>query len=389
MRPLRILRRAAVTILALAFVLFAFVQFQQRLLRHRAEKLHAEIVALQLHPGTFADIQRLQKEWGRFGHYDGECTQHHCIYTIILRDFLSAHDTNFEKPVPTWLENFFSWLGGRRVFAGGDIHVRDNRMWGENFDLSIGVSEKDTSLFRAARRDKWLTLFVGITSGPRMFTPSEMVHSDALARGYRIGFLGSCTGCIGAQISITPQATRSDIQWLTYVNFSCITRWQPCLDEDELLPKAWPRRRYEDFGGNPATLDLHSASVEALGREAPNAAVAQVLAAVQDNGKDPYGASVRIVSRLKNAEGEVPGMVVAMPVETANMVTGIHGESSVTPGQRYIFIYREPHGDVDRGFELEAVIPENAENMRLFLKGVAADPSVGEPYECCQSGRFQ
>jgi hypothetical protein len=48
MRALRRIVFAGVVVLVAVFLL---VQFQQHLLRHRAERLHGEIVALQLHPG--------------------------------------------------------------------------------------------------------------------------------------------------------------------------------------------------------------------------------------------------------------------------------------------------------------------------------------------------
>lgn len=99
MRLMRRLRWIGYGLGGLVLVLFLVVQAQNQVLRRSAERLHAEIVALQMHPGTFADIQRMQREWGKFGHWDGQCTADHCIYTVMMTggigDFLFKHQLDF------------------------------------------------------------------------------------------------------------------------------------------------------------------------------------------------------------------------------------------------------------------------------------------------------
>jgi len=56
---LRILRVTALAVLAVVLLLFAVVQFQQHLLRWRAERLMADMHQIRLYQSNWADAQRL------------------------------------------------------------------------------------------------------------------------------------------------------------------------------------------------------------------------------------------------------------------------------------------------------------------------------------------
>jgi hypothetical protein len=55
------LRAAALAALAVVLLTFAVVQFQQRLLRWRAERLMADMHQIRLYQSTRADAQRLMR----------------------------------------------------------------------------------------------------------------------------------------------------------------------------------------------------------------------------------------------------------------------------------------------------------------------------------------
>src|ERR1700761_1876697 len=106
-------------------------------LRYRSERLHTEIVNLQLHPGNFSDLQRLQKEWGSHAHYDGVCTQEHCDYEILLTDPLTAilpkskkYDSVFWTNSQRWnwysathLLRIYRSLGGRPASTSANLKI--------------------------------------------------------------------------------------------------------------------------------------------------------------------------------------------------------------------------------------------------------------------------
>lgn len=77
---LRILRVVGLVALGVVLLTFAAVQFQQWMLRWRAERLMADMHQIRLYQSTWADAQRLMYKWGAWGHYDGSCTAVECRY---------------------------------------------------------------------------------------------------------------------------------------------------------------------------------------------------------------------------------------------------------------------------------------------------------------------
>jgi hypothetical protein len=54
------------------------------------------------------------------------------------------------------------------------------------------------------------------------------------------------TGTIGVFFTqFTAVTKQEDVEWLTAVNFSCITRWVPCREMGDLLPSAWAKAEVE------------------------------------------------------------------------------------------------------------------------------------------------
>jgi hypothetical protein len=113
-----------------------------------------------------------------------------------------------------------------------------------------------------------------------------------------------------------------------------------------------------------------------------------VITIVRDNGKDPYGTSIRVIRQLKNAETEPPGSVFSVDLDaTSENLAKAFGVAAVTPHQKYIFVYEEPHGELDRGHDLRVVLPANEQSLQAFLEGAACDPSVGEPIDWWRNQR--
>ncbi|MFY9854499.1 MAG: hypothetical protein WAK26_11550, partial [Terracidiphilus sp.] len=100
---LRILRVAGLAALAVVLLTFAAVQFQQRLLRWRAERLMADMHQIRLYQSTWADAQKLMYKWGAWGHYDGSCTATECRYEIDLEDASSGSWNRERNGIGSWL----------------------------------------------------------------------------------------------------------------------------------------------------------------------------------------------------------------------------------------------------------------------------------------------
>jgi len=364
MRLLRILRWIGLGVVGLIVALFVVVQGQQRLLRHRAGRLHAEIVALQMHPGTFADVQRMQQEWGKFGHWDGECTAHHCIYTVLMTDWLG--NFLYKHDLASWVRHAYSWSGATEVIVDADVRLRNDRMWGEDFSVMVGDSN----------------LWVRMYGGSHLFgTPGE-IRASALKQEHRAGFEGACTGCIGAEIFVTPDTPPSDVGWLTDINFSCLTRWHPCESEDDLIPRAWSRREKYDDMESRHDWNLNAVSVKRLGQEADQAALIEIekLFSLKDSPEDSY-ADVRILTHLKNGDQHQIGSIVSVEVAEDWVARGSEEKAKLLAGKRFILAYRDERMGTNWSLLTQAIIPATPTNLAEFQAGIANDPSVGEHYE--------
>jgi hypothetical protein len=112
---LRILRVACLAALAVVLMTFAAVQFQQRLLRWRAERLMADMHQIRLYQSTWADAQRLMHRWGAWGHYDGSCTAESCRYEIEIGDPIYGFNPRSEI---NWLMRGLYLVRSSGLFGG-------------------------------------------------------------------------------------------------------------------------------------------------------------------------------------------------------------------------------------------------------------------------------
>lgn len=247
-----------------------------------------------------------------------------------------------------------------------DVRVRNDRMWGEDFSVLVGDSN----------------LFVRMYGGSHLFRREGGIRVSALKREYRDGFEGGCTGCTGAEIFVTPDTPPSDIDWLTDINFTWLTRWRPCNSEDDLIPRAWSRReKFEDMEANH-DWNLKTVSIKRLGQEASDAIVVEFVRPVLANDyPDDYYADFRILESLKNGEVQQIGAITTIEVADEWMALGSEKEGELRPGKRFILAYRDELSEINKSLSMQAIIPATPANLAEFQSGIASDPSVGEHHD--------
>jgi hypothetical protein len=204
---------------AVLVILFAaFIQIQAHLLRHRAEALLCDIRQLEVRKSTWADAQNFMSRWGAWGHYDGNCTAAECEYHVVIANVFNKR---YRLALPFMVIG--GWLGGRPVLVHASFTVIDGVLWGKSFDAGIDVppslSDYGYTLIGTAGSASRLSRF----GGPE---PQLALHKD-----YQIGRPGGCEGCEMAYTRFTADAHPSDVQRLMNFDLSCITRWQPCLEQ--------------------------------------------------------------------------------------------------------------------------------------------------------------
>ena len=281
---------------ALVILFAAFIQIQARLLRHRAEALLSDIRQLELRKSTWADAQNIMSRWGAWGHYHGSCTAAECGYHVVLADVFYKRLLPYRLALPYMV--IAGWLGGRPVLVHGSFTVIDGVVWGKGFDATIAVPPQSFS-------DDGYALVGWADSASRLspFGPQPQLR---MHKEYLIGRPGGCEGCLMAYTRFTPNAYPSDVQRLMNFDLSCITRWQPCRELEQLMPQAWPQflaeqdrveAAWEHFNCDDYPLDLR-------GREAENAAVVEVVSSrtQKEFGVDRQRVKFRLVQQLKGAQ---------------------------------------------------------------------------------------
>src|SRR5438876_539117 len=147
----RVVRLAGVVAVSLVLLAFLAVQFQQRMLRWRAERLLADMHQIRLYQTTWADAQQLMHRWGAWGHYEGTCTSEKCTYIICLSNLASY---NPYAPSPTWVIwllthdrlNIYERFGGRGSNFFTSFTVNNGTIWRKGVEVGLDVPTKKTRI---------------------------------------------------------------------------------------------------------------------------------------------------------------------------------------------------------------------------------------------------
>jgi len=385
----RYFRRATFVVVALVVAFSLFVRAQQYLFRQQVDRLHREILALQLHSGNFADIQRLQREWGAYAHYNGPCTPHHCIYQITLYDGLDNWFKNPSDPFPyfeamrtRFILKAYAFFGGRPGYAVANVRVRDDQMWGADF--AIGIA---TYPGKGRNEGEPYMVLAGIQSGSRLSGRNDS-SSDALRRGFRTESGLNCLGCEFVEVFLTPQTEVRDIERFNQFNFSCITAIWACKDPVDIAPDAWNEGLKENEDKTDSEKQLCRVPPTILAREANDIVLAKVQSLEKGPKPDPgppnQWVTVQIIKLLKNGRT----FPIASNFEFVAGPYALRRENENTParlvaGNEYFFLYRRPslyELSVKAIFDPCHILAKTSESAASIQEGIALDPSNGEPY---------
>jgi hypothetical protein len=224
------------SLLVIYLILLAAVQISQRIARRRAEHLLSDLRRLQLERSSWSDAQALMQRWGRWGAYKGTCDADHCDYWI---RFYSVGMVTGPIVISDRFFNLFSRsaqmattvLGAHVSYVEGGFRLQNNLVVGTWFSLVTngpGGGQLMSRVIGTRTRDL----------EPYDLWPEKDPHSE-----YRTVLR---SGTIGAFFTQFTAATKQeDVEWLTAVNFSCITRWVPCREMGDLLPSAWAKYKAE------------------------------------------------------------------------------------------------------------------------------------------------
>jgi hypothetical protein len=375
----RLVLFAGGVVLSLLLLAFLAVQIQQRTLRWHAERLMADMHQIRLYQSTWADAQQLMHSWGAWGHYDGSCTAASCKYEIEM-DSIAHYNLPVPRDAWVWLLrhdrlNLYQWFGGRDSTVRASFTIHDGTMWRESTAMGVSVPRRmrmhrytDVNTILNFDDFDW-TLSVGAVSYQRLhrtlgqFGVFMRDSEDELAPHpyYKVGRPGGCM--MLCQMVVAYYSTHTppaEIERLTSYNFSCFTRFNPCMHIEDLLPAAREWHLYDsEYESGPTVpvpkerpLTEHSMPkpppcsnipVWALARDARYVLAVEALSTKIVKVHEHYGdyhrevARVRVISSLKEPAPWLPGAIVS----TDHFYWGYDASPSseddhLVPGRRYI-----------------------------------------------------
>jgi hypothetical protein len=262
--------RICAVLAILVFIAAVISRTERHLLRHRAERLLADMQSISLRQTTFRDVQPIMSRWRRWGTYDGPCAATHCSFAIELKNldtplnrFLVEHNTAFALATvfgqpPTTIRAHFS--------------VFDGIVWSESIGFGIETQGRDSD----GRR--YIELIGGSANSvskldPGFWGPQWHLHPD-----YNIWWASNWQNQV--QLEFTPFANPADVRPLMELNFSCLTRLTPCRDKNDIMPVALAQRDYWLSLRNNSirwTPDCDDPmTIERLARDSVNVVIAKV-----------------------------------------------------------------------------------------------------------------
>jgi hypothetical protein len=339
------------SLLGIYLVLLATVQISQWITRRRAEHLLSDLRGLQLERSSWSDAQALMQRWGRWGHYDGTCDADHCVYGIhfnsggMVTRLIVTSEPLFHLSGRS-AQTVTSVLGARLSDVEGGFLLQQNLVIGTSFSLGTNEPGGGELMSRVTgTRTRNLK--------PYDLWPEKDPHPE-----YRTVLR---TGTIGYFFTQFTSATKpEDVEWLTAVNFSCMTRWIPCRERGDFLPSAWARFTAESQRVRAIRERIASCAypIEDLVEASERVALVQVERPSSQEGQwSPY--SARLVESLKGSGSWHSGDVRDI----------WWGRDTVAPTQ--ILLFAEDSDPVSPHYC--GVLPATSENLRTVRAAVEGD----------------
>jgi hypothetical protein len=224
-------RRVFLTAFLLAIAAWLYAEGAQWLLRWRAEKLLADIQALEVNRSSWSDAQRLMRRWGRWGDYRGTCTAESCEYGIGIAHVLPERFRGYpDAGVKNWLPRLMDHLGQRSAVIAGGFSVERGKVTKKSFMETITLPVQ----VWFARGGAYVPeLFVSSTEYERFSSDEDdsRLRSHIKVRNLK--------GPWGLRTQFSSQVEPVERAALMSFQFSCITRFSGCLSERDILPEGW------------------------------------------------------------------------------------------------------------------------------------------------------
>lgn len=380
MRPLnrkhKILRFLAVVIVVILLAPFVAVQVQERIFRHRAERLLADMRSLMMHKGGAEEMRAMFDRWSP---YDGVCSGQNCWFHKDLEYGLypEMYDLEFESNLGLRLFRFF---GGRPAY----VHAHARTSFGVRLMSFEMETEKSPARFpRESIEQNFLRARASIAGGFDIedtwdgltLHPSYMLH----IRSPRPGNMRYPT----VSAVFGPNADPADITRLTSFDFSCLTRWTPCREPGDPMPEAEAQfdreepqieRVLKDHVCGPEVISL-------MARNAEYAGVVQVIGVdTREDADDLIFPDLRIIHTFTPSSKWKIGDTGALAMVDVNFHrVGGKLPPDVHPGNRFIILAATDLSHTSLFADPCGIVPLNPANLELVRQAIAGNIPPAKP----------
>ena len=215
-------------IIVFVVVIWAAAEGRQWLFRHRAQRLLAEIKALDLNRSTWSDAQGLMHRWGRWGQWYGDCNAQNCQYTVNMDDQLpDAPQFVYEDGLHV-IARLLDHVGLRSSEASASFNVTHGVVTNKSFRMDVGLPFRDWGVPNGTY---WPLLEAQVSEAATLrydnphYRASRPNHAFVQRRILR-------------DASFTPEESLEEQTALMDFHLDCVTHWSPCRSRAELLPRA-------------------------------------------------------------------------------------------------------------------------------------------------------
>jgi hypothetical protein len=262
-------RRSLIAVVVLLVVAWGLAAGNQWLLRWRAERLLADIRALEVNKSSLSDAQAFMKKWGKWAD-GGGCDAGDCRFLFRIENRFPGEVSHWSQRRAYWELHLLDRLGLRPAEIGAMVFVRHDVVTDKLFLVKIYPPEHATWDPHLGESNAIGTL---IEEGPRL--------PPIAVKGHRYPNRLFFPNREGLTVIFTPDEDRTEVARLMDVRFACITSLHHCTSQRELVPAAYDEWEH----AKEITADQHESCEMpywVLARDAKNVLSADVVSARED-----------------------------------------------------------------------------------------------------------
>jgi hypothetical protein len=204
--------------------LWALLWLRQWEFRRHVAELLTDVNALQVNQTKQAGAQALMRRWRGWASLNTYCNRtSRCEYSIQLDLWMPDRPDFVYQEGRHWMARIFDHLGLRSAHGLARLHLENDTVTEKYFDLDIALPEH-----------LWWTTRPSLEAAFEEHTEPWLRSAETARNHHHIHYRR-----IRLEAEFDPQETQTVQQAFTDFRLQCLTRWNPCMEESDLVPGIW------------------------------------------------------------------------------------------------------------------------------------------------------